>query len=132
MGKFGNVFPYEVYVEGVLKKHFQTLGYTVDKGNPYRAEADLICIDPLTNETWMIQVKGKTKAIGVDFNTCLGQIIKNMTNPDHKHAIAFPDINEYWEQVRKIPFWVRKKLNLYVIFVNEFEDVRLIHPNEEV
>jgi len=80
----------------------------------------------------MIQVKGKTKAIGVDFNTCLGQIIKNMTNPDHKHAIAFPDINEYWEQVRKIPFWVRKKLNLYVIFVNEFEDVRLIHPNEEV
>ena len=42
MGKFGNVFPYEVYVEGVLKKHFQTLGYTVDKGNPYRAEADLI------------------------------------------------------------------------------------------
>lgn len=132
MGKLGDKFPYEDFVESTLKTYFELLGYDVEKGNPYRWEPDLICINPKTKKYWKIQAKGKTKAIGIDFNTCIGQIIKNMVDPKHKHAIALPDIKEYWDQAKKVPLWIRERLCLYFIWVDEEGNVQFIDPQEEI
>ncbi len=79
-------------------------------------------------EEWRIECKGETSSIGVDFNTGLGQILKRMEDESSKYAIALPDTSKFRNQTRQIPSIVRKKLDLYWIWVNKEGNIEIDVP----
>ncbi|MBB2482485.1 hypothetical protein H5P36_20140 [Bacillus sp. APMAM] len=69
--KRGIEFPNEGFVQLVIENFFEAQGFT-------RLEVkhvDLVCINA-NNEKWIIEAKGDSSSVGVDFNTGLGQILK--------------------------------------------------------
>jgi hypothetical protein len=86
-----------------------------------------ICKDEADHTMWIIEAKGKTSAIGLDFRTGLGQIITRMDESQIKYAIAIPEIPQFVKLSSEISSWVRNALNLHWIFVAEDGSVR-IHP----
>ena len=71
--------------------------------------ADYVCEHPETKVQWHIEAKGVTQAIGLDFRTGLGQLIKGMSNETTNYALAFPDTPAFHSQARGIASRVRKK-----------------------
>lgn len=69
----GYDFPYEGFVQLAIEKHFTSLGYHINTSS----DADLICTHPLTYERWVVEAKGKTTNIGLDFRIALGQLIQD-------------------------------------------------------
>ncbi|EOF4942627.1 hypothetical protein SS21_24130 [Enterobacter roggenkampii] len=124
--KLPHEFPNESFIQEHLEKYFQSHGYTVIPDKPI----DLKCIHESNNETWVIEVKGKTTQIGLDFKTCLGQLLMRMNNPEINYAIAMPDIESYHLQTNKVPKFVFKKLNLSFFFINKDGIVTLITNSE--
>ncbi|MDD3927402.1 MAG: hypothetical protein PHT33_12165 [bacterium] len=125
--KLGTDFPYEGFVQLSIEAHFMRLGFTIDADT----HADLICFHPLTGERWLIEAKGATSAIGLDFRTGLGQLVQRMSDTSVKHAIAVPDVDGFLRQCRQVSAWVREKLNLYWLIVGQDGVVRLVSPAED-
>lgn len=92
----------------------------------------MVCVNPDNGETWIIEAKGKTAQIGLDFRTCLGQLILAMDNESVKYGIAVPVIPQYQDQLNKINKHVRKALNLHWILVEENGDIRIITPESVI
>ncbi|EMX8596732.1 hypothetical protein AAH223_003485 [Enterobacter hormaechei] len=113
--KLPHEFPNESFVQECLEEHFIKSGFTIIRERPI----DLKCINKTTNEIWIIEVKGKTTQIGLDFKTCLGQLLMRMSDPTYKYAIAMPDIISYHQQINKIPKSVQEKLNLHWFFIDQ-------------
>ncbi len=113
--KLKHEFPNESYIQESLESHFTILGFRLIK----EKTIDLKCIHPDSNETWIIEIKGKTSQIGLDFRTCLGQIILQMNNDNYTYAIAMPDIEQYRKQILNVPIMITNKLNLNWILVQE-------------
>jgi len=126
--KRGDDFPNEGFIQKSIENYFSKLGY--DKLN--EKYVDYVALHPISKERWVIEAKGESKAIGTDFNTCIGQIIKRMDLRDAKYAIAIPETNQYLIQIKSIKPWVRNVLQLHWILVNSDGDVKIIAPNDEV
>lgn len=112
--KRGTKFPNEGFVQSAIEKFFEAQGFT-------RLEVkhvDLVCVNT-SNEKWVIEAKGDSSSVGVDFNTGLGQILKRMDEPNCKYAMAVPNIPKYINQLNKVPMRVRKLLGLNWIIVSE-------------
>ena len=77
--KLPHEFPHESFIQEVLEDFFESEGYSIIEEKPI----DIKCSNADKNETWIIEVKGKTSQIGLDFKTCLGQIVMRMNNPDY-------------------------------------------------
>jgi hypothetical protein len=122
--KNGVDFPYEGFVQKSIENCFSKLGYSQVK----EKHVDFMCINTLKNEKWIIEAKGKTTAIGLDFNTCVGQIIKRMETPNIKYAIAVPKIEQYIKQCKLIKQWIREALNLYWIFIDSDGKMIIVEP----
>lgn len=123
----GYEFPNEGSVQLAIEKQFFSLGFQ----NNTDSDADLICVHPLTNERWVVEAKGKTTALGLDFRTALGQLIQRIDDPTTKYAIAVPNIPQFIRQCHIIAPWVRKKLNLFWLLIKEDGAVITIGPDEE-
>ena len=80
--KNDNFYPYEAFVQESLEKYFMSLGYEL------KTEEQVDLIAEKGNERWVIEAKGLTSAIGIDFNTCLGQLVKNIKDENSIYAIA--------------------------------------------
>jgi hypothetical protein len=106
-------YPYEAFVQTALEEHFSRSGYRISRSN----SADLICERP--GERWIIEAKGATSAVGLDFRTGLGQIVVAMQDGASTYAIAIPDIPAFRRQAEKVTVQVRRALNLHVIYVDE-------------
>jgi hypothetical protein len=78
---------------------------------------DLVCINE-KNEKWVIEAKGNSTSVGIDFNTGLGQILKRMDDPDCQYALAVPNIPKYINQLNKVPKRVQNLLGLCWIRVS--------------
>lgn len=120
--KLPHVFPNESFIREQLEKYFIQLEYSIVPEKPI----DLKCVHQSTNETWIIEVKGKTAQIGLDFKTCLGQLLMRMNNPEYKYAIAIPDIIDYHQQMNKIPALVLQRLNLHIFIISQDGNVKLV------
>ncbi|MCB3515930.1 hypothetical protein [Klebsiella sp. 2019SCSN059] len=120
--KLSHEFPNESFIQEQLEEYFIQLGYSVVPEKPI----DLKCVHRTNNETWIIEVKGRTTQIGLDFKTCLGQLLMRMDNPEYKYAIAMPDIIGYHQQINKVPKTVLKQLNLYWFLISQDGMVTLI------
>lgn len=119
-------FPNEGFVQQAVEKHFHRLGFAeVPEG-----DADLACRHPETGERWVIEAKGETTAVGLDFRTGLGQLLQHMEDRCAKHALAVPDTPKFRRQIDKVPGWARKALGIHWLVVGERGNVTVVPPTD--
>lgn len=118
-----NVFPYEAFVQTSIEKHFEVQGYDVEKDG----QVDLIAVKG--SDRWIIEAKGVSEAIGTDFNTCLGQLVKSMTSNESKYAIAIPKHAKYKRQCLLLSSYFRELVQLHIIVVSDNGEVEIIQPS---
>lgn len=125
--KLGEGFPHEGFLQKALLTHFA--GWDVDQSGP----VDLRCQEPDTGVYWVIEAKGETQNIGLDFHTGLGQLMSQMRKgPRANYVLAVPDTEAFVLLCRKIPSWVREALNLYWFLVDEEGEVTSIPPHVDI
>ncbi len=122
--KNGNCFPYEAFVQESLEKYFIRLGYELKT----KEQVDLIA--EKGNELWIIEAKGVTSAVGTDFNTCLGQLVKSMKDGNAIYAIAIPKHTKYKYQCELISDYFRKLVGLHILLVDETGKVNIVLPSD--
>ena len=121
-----HVYPNESFIQEKLELFFVEQGYDLLA----HKHADLKCRHEKTQTTWLIEAKGSTSQIGLDFRTCLGQIIQRMEDVDLVYGIAMPNIPQFVNQCRNVPKRVRELLKLHWLLVNEDGSVNIISPTE--
>ena len=126
--KRGLEYPNEGFVQNAIEAYFMNLGYT-PLSEKY---TDYVCIHPETSEKWSIEVKGETKAIGLDFRTCLGQLLQRMSTKEVYYGVAIQDMPAYRQQASQVQPWIRKSLNLHWLYISADEKVDIIGPDDEV
>jgi hypothetical protein len=122
--KRGSEFPHEGFVQAAIEQYFEKAGYELDLST----HVDLLCTHPISGEAWHIEAKGKTTAIGLDFRTCLGQLLQRMSQQHVRHGIALPDMAQYRAQTDQVSPWVVDRLGLHWIFVAEDGTVDIVRP----
>lgn len=122
--KLGSEFPAESFVQQAIENYFSNRGFDLDN----RSNVDLICVDPATGERWHIEAKGVTSQCGLDFKTCLGQLLLGMEKQSTKHAVAIPDDPRYLNQVAKVSSWVVERLGVHWLIVAKDGSVRMVKP----
>lgn len=125
--KRGLDYPNEGFIQNAVEKYFDSLGYEQINVK----YIDYVGINTQTEEKWVIETKGKTTEVGLDFRTCLGQLIQRMDDNNANYGIALPEILEYKEQCRMMKKWVVELLKINWLFVDENMAVRLISPGEK-
>lgn len=122
----GGEYPSEEFVQASLEKYFFRQGFDIDTGS----YIDLICRDKESRDVvWHIEVKGKTSQPGLDFRTCLGQLVQRMTKDNINYAIAVPRIKQYERLIEETSILAVSKLNLHWIFVGPDGSVTIKEPD---
>ena len=124
--KKDKMFPNEAFIQVALEKYFLKLGYEIKSDG----QVDILAFKE--NEKWIVEAKGLTSAVGLDFNTCIGQIVKSMDCETTNYAIAIPEHAKYIIQCSKIPSAFRERNNLYFLFVDEKENIRVVEPKASI
>ena len=119
-------YPNEAFIQEAIEKYFLNNGFTVEKDG----QIDLIA--EKANVKWIVEAKGATSQITVDFNTCIGQLVKSMTTPLTNYAIALPNEEKYKNQSMKLPDYFRVNNNLHIIIVDKNAQIHIIKPNEDI
>ena len=123
--KRSDEFPHESFVQRSVERHFRDLGFLLDVSG----HVDLMCSHPATGEQWHIEVKGVTKATGLDFRTGLGQLLQRMSNEAANHGLAVPNHKQFVDQTSKVSQWVIDRLALHWLLVDPDGSVTVIPPN---
>ncbi|MGE5631954.1 MAG: hypothetical protein ACM3TR_12775 [Caulobacteraceae bacterium] len=124
--KRGLGYPNEGFIQQAIEAYFLKQGY-IPLPEKY---TDFVCIHPETSQKWAIEAKGETKAIGLDFRTCLGQLLQRMSTKDVCYGIAMPDTPAYRQQTSQVQPWIREALNLYWLYVSEDGSVVVVGPKK--
>ncbi|SHL55523.1 hypothetical protein SAMN02745136_05167 [Anaerocolumna jejuensis DSM 15929] len=122
--KKDNCFPNEIFIQEAIEHYFLGYDFIINASG----HVDLIA--EKENEKWIIEAKGLTSSVGVDFNTCLGQLIKSMKDSKTIYAIAVPKIDSYKRQCEMISDYFRKLVGLHILVVDRTGNVSLILPNQ--
>jgi hypothetical protein len=125
--KNGTAFPSEGFVQQAIEAYFAHLGYSLHTDT----DVDLICTAPDGRPPWHIEAKGKTQQVGLDFRTCLGQLLQRMHLPHAQHGVAVPDIDVYHRQIAKVRPWVVATLGLHWLLVDAAGNVTIVAPDHE-
>lgn len=121
----GYDFPNEGFVQNTIESYFKKQGCSILE----EGYADLVCICNRSDK-WIIEAKGETAAVGLDFRTGIGQLIQRMDEKGVIYGIAVPETPQFIMQSSLIPQWVRNALNIHLIFVNAEGKVRIICPSD--
>lgn len=122
--KRGVGFPNEGFIQIAIERHFEQCGYTLNTST----KVDLLCVHPNSGEAWHIEAKGMTTEVGLDFRTCLGQLVQRMEHPHVRHGIALPDLQQFRNQAEKVSSWVIEQLGIHWLFVAESGALRIEYP----
>jgi hypothetical protein len=122
--KRGFDYPNEGFIQKAIEEYFESQGFKI-LNEKY---TDLVCIHPETGMKWSVEAKGETKAIGLDFRTCLGQLLQRMSTEEVFYGVAVPDMPAYRQQTDQVQAWVRKALNLHWLLVSEDGSVMVVGP----
>jgi hypothetical protein len=121
-------FPNESFIQEKIEEYFLSRNFELlDPGY-----ADLKCLDKNSQNIWVVEAKGKTAQMGLDFRTCLGQLLQRMEDPDWVYAIAIPDLPQYRKQCQQVPGWVRRLIKLNWIFVTEDGSVSVFSSEQNL
>src|SRR5687767_2627475 len=94
--KLGRDFPREGFVQAALEQHFASCRRHAI------GHADFACTDE-SGRQWLIEAKGETSDVGLDFRTGLGQILQGTPSPDWIPALAMPDTPKFAAQRARTP-----------------------------
>lgn len=94
------------------------------------AQADLIA--KKQGECWIVEAKGLTSSVGLDFNTCLGQLVKWMSSAENIYALAIPKHEKYKRQCVLLPKYVRSVLKIHIIVVDADGVVTILKPEQAI
>jgi hypothetical protein len=122
--RYDDTFPHEAFVQRALEQHF--VGATPAQ----RAQVDLAVVIPGTNQQWVIEAKGETSDPGLDFRTCLGQILTAMCGDGAWYGVALPATNVYRRLCGGISDHVRQALQLHWLLVDGQGKVWVVSPDE--
>lgn len=125
--KNGTAFPSEGFVQQAIEAYFARLGYTIYTDT----DVDLICRASDGRAPWHIEAKGKTQQVGLDFRTCLGQLLQRMHLRHAQHGVAVPDIDTYHRQIAKVSPWVVAALGLHWLLVDAAGSVTIVVPDRD-
>ena len=115
-------------MQAALERYFGELGFEVD----VEGDADLICAHSGSNQRWLVEAKGVTSQIGLDFRTALGQLVQRMSDASVSYGIGLPVSDQFLAQCRKVSPWLRTQLQLHWFLVNEDGSVKRVDPGEEI
>lgn len=122
----GCEYPSEGFVQASLEKYFFSQGFDIDTNS----DIDLICRDKDSKKiVWQIEAKGKTSQPGLDFRTCLGQLVQRMKEDNINYAVAVPRTKQYERLIEKTSALAVSKLNLHWIFVEPDGSVTIKKPD---
>ena len=124
MYKRGLAFPNEGFVQQSIEAFFRSKGFNLVADG----QVDLLCKHPATGEAWHIEAKGHTTQVGLDFRTCLGQLVQGMGSESVHYGIAIPDTAAYRAQVGKLAVWVVAALRIHWLFVSQDGAVQIVGP----
>jgi hypothetical protein len=119
--RLGTDFPREGFVQGALEQHFAGCERFA------AGHADLACVDR-AGVRWIIEAKGETADVGLDFRTGLGQLVQSMGDQDAVYGLAVPDTQRFANQMARVPKWVRQRLRLHWLIVAADGRVRVEPP----
>jgi hypothetical protein len=94
--KLGTEFPREGFVQRCLERHFGENGYKRTSAG----HTDFACIHPSSGERWVVEAKGETADVGLDFCTGLGQLLQAMGDPSARYGLAIPGTPKFFTQIR--------------------------------
>jgi hypothetical protein len=120
--RLGDEFPHEGFVQRALERHFANCSISA------AGTADYACIDERTGERWIIEAKGKTSQVGLDFRTGIGQLVQGMTEQGWRYGLAVPDTPQFVAQMQRVQPWVRDALGLSWLIVSEDGSIRVEAP----
>ena len=128
----------ETFIQNAIVEYLNQKGWSksLNKANLWEQGVDIKVRNNKYGRYWLIEVKGdpseKVKSPAgsrsSSFNSAIGQIITRMHNHrtskyigcehGYKYGVAF---STYFRDmiIRKLPFWVMRRLCLYVFFVEE-------------
>jgi hypothetical protein len=124
--KRGNEFPNEGFIQKAIEAHFSALGFTLETDS----HADLVAVNNSTGDRWLVEAKGVTSSVGLDFRTGLGQLVQRMGDPKTKYALAVPAEDRFIAQCRAVSPHVRKALGLHWLIVDPQGQVSIVAPSE--
>jgi len=116
----------EPQVIEAVKTYFAQRGFNETPEPP----ADLV-FSNTQGQKWRVEAKGDTRNKTIDFNTGMGQLLKQMKNCGSEYGLALPDIRAYRTQARKISMWVRRQLHLHFLFVTNEGDIEDVAPEPQ-
>ncbi len=126
--KRGTEFPNEGFVDEAVYRWAAAQGCTdLVRPEGYGRHPDLVAVRP-NGRGLVVEAKGATSAIGVDFNTALGQLLKHMDADTADYAIAVPDLPAYRTQIALVPDRVRRMLGLSWLIVDAKGGVQEVRP----
>lgn len=124
--KKAKTYPHEAFIQEVIEHYFSIEGFATEKDS----QIDLVA--EKDDEKWIVEAKGSTSQITVDFNTCIGQLAKSMASPFIKYAIAIPYDEKYKYQCIRLPDYFRENNNLHIIVIDGNGQVQIIKPTENI
>src|SRR5919199_1964145 len=92
----GSDFPREGFVQRAIERHFASCA-PAEAGH-----ADFACTDE-RGRRWLVEAKGETSDVGLDFRTGLGQLLPGASEPGWTLALAMPDTPKFQRQRRRPP-----------------------------
>jgi len=119
--RLGTDFPHEGFVQAALEQYFAGCERFA------AGHADLACVDQ-AGVRWIIEAKGETADVGLDFRTGLGQLVQNMGDEDALYGLAVPDTQRFANQIARVPKWVQQTLRLHWLIVAADGRVRVERP----
>ena len=121
-------FPREAFVQLAIETHFREHGFLAkDSGH-----VDLECKHPETGESWLIEAKGETSAVGLEFRTGLGQLVHRITDGNTNYGIAVPETSKFLRQCEHVSQYVRERLNLYILIIRPTGEVKIVPPSASI
>src|SRR5262249_30450972 len=124
----GMDFPNEGFVDEAVYRWAAAQGCTdLVRPDDYGRHPDLVAVRP-GGRGLVVEAKGKTDAIGTDFNTGLGQLLKHMDAEFADYAIAVPDTPGFRTQMALVPDRVRRLLGLSWLIVAADGSVVEVQP----
>ena len=124
--KLGTNYPNEGFVQSALQGHFEGLGFKQGK----LGHIDYVGVHPVSGERWVIEAKGETSDVGLDFRTGLGQIVQSMANAPATFGLAVPHTQKFLNQCSKVAPWVREALQLHWLLVDAAGGITVVAPRE--
>ena len=132
-------------VQEALGDWFQQQGYFVRKEVDIGFSSEIDLVAKSENEEWLVEVKGdygKTAQYTVNFDTGIGQLLKNMSRLDKqtKYAIGIPiSTTERGEKLSYrliLPKYSKslafESLNIHLLLVRDDRSVEVIIPSRVI